>query len=242
MAGFKKIAHRGASGHYPENTRLAFTKAIEAGADMIELDCQLSLDGHVVVFHDEQLRRTAGARGPLRGRTLAQLKSLDIGRWRGPACKGERILTLEEALEVFAGKADLCLEIKNYPQSLAGIELKVLFILSHYDYLERTIVTSFDYRSLARIRELAPDIAIGLNCGSAACQDPLDAARQLAATSLHVRKNFATRALLAAAWEEGLDVHVWTVNELRDIEAFVAMGVQGVISDFPERLSRLRLR
>src|SRR5687767_15686111 len=75
MAGFKKIAHRGASGHYPENTRLAFTKAIQAGADMIELDCQLSRDGHVVVFHDEQLQRTAGVRGTLHSKTLAQLKS-----------------------------------------------------------------------------------------------------------------------------------------------------------------------
>jgi glycerophosphoryl diester phosphodiesterase len=240
MAGFKKIAHRGASGHYPENTRLAFMKAIQAGADMIELDCQLSRDGHVVVFHDEQLRRTAGVRGTLRSKTLAQLKVLDIGRWRNKSCTGERILTLEEALEVFAGKVDLCLEIKNYPESLSGIELKVLFILSHYDYLDRTIVSSFDYRSLARIRELAPEIAIGLIFGSTVKQDPFEAATRLAATSIHVQKSFATREFLSAAWEEGLDVHVWTVNELRDIEAFAAMGVQGVISDFPDRLAKLR--
>ena len=242
MAGFKKIAHRGASGHYPENTRLAFVKAIEAGVDMIELDCQLSRDGHVVVFHDEQLRRTAGARGTLRSKTLAQLKALDIGRWRKPSCRGERILTLEEALEVFAGKVDLCLEIKNYPKSLPGIELKVLFILSHYDYLDRTIVSSFDYRSLARIRELAPDIAIGIIFAAAGKQDPFEAARKLAATSLHVQKSVATRDFLSTAWNEGLDVHVWTVNELRDIEAFVSMGVQGVISDFPDRLAKLKLR
>jgi glycerophosphoryl diester phosphodiesterase len=242
MAGFKKIAHRGASGHYPENTRLAFTKAIQAGADMIEIDCQLSRDGHVVVFHDEQLRRTAGVRGTLRSKTLAQLKVLDIGRWRNKSCTGERILTLEEALEVFAGKVDLCLEIKNYPESLSGIELKVLFILSHYDYLDRTIVSSFDYRSLARIRELAPEIAIGLIWGSAVKQDAFEAANRLAATSIHVQKSSATRELLSMAWEEGLDVYVWTVNELRDIEAFVAMGVQGVISDFPDRLTKLKRR
>jgi len=242
MAGFKKIAHRGASGHYPENTRLAFTKAIQAGADMIELDCQLSRDGHVVVFHDEQLQRTAGVRGTLHSKTLAQLKSLDIGRWRNKSSRGERILTLEEALEVFAGKVDLCLEIKNYPKSLPGIELKVLFILSHYDYLDRTIVSSFDYRSLGRIRELAPEIAIGLIFGSAVKQDPFESAKRLAATSIHVQKSCATREFLSAAWEEGLDVHVWTVNELLDIEAFVSMGVQGVISDFPDRLARLKLR
>lgn len=241
MAGFKKIAHRGASGHYPENTRLAFRQAIAAGADMIELDCQLSKDGHVVVFHDEQLRRTAGVSGALRGKTLAQLKALDIGRWRKASFKGERILTLEEALEVFAGEADLCLEIKNYPKSLPGIELKTLFILSHYDYLDRTIVSSFDYHSLARIRELAPDISIGLLFGATVKQDPFEVARRLAATSLHVQKSAATRELLSKAWEEGLDVHVWTVNELRDIQAFVSMGVQGVISDFPDRLAKLKL-
>ncbi len=242
MAGFKKIAHRGASGQYPENSRLAFIKAIEAGADMIEIDCQLTRDGHVVVFHDEQLRRTAGAGGPLRSKTLEQLKKLDIGRWRKKSFRGERILTLEEALEVMAGKVDLCLEIKNYPKSLPGIELKILFILSHYDYLDRTIVSSFDYRCLSRVRELAPEIAIGLILGSAVKQDPIEAARQLAATSLHVQKNLATREFLAAAWEEGLDVHVWTVNELRDMDAFVSMGVQGVISDFPDRLAKLKLR
>jgi glycerophosphoryl diester phosphodiesterase len=242
MAGFKKIAHRGASGLYPENTRLAFSKAIEAGADMIELDCQLSKDGHVVVFHDEQLRRTAGASGTLRSKTLGQLKELDIGRWRRASFKGERILTLEEALEVFAGKVDLCLEIKNYPGSLPGIELKILFILSHYDYLDHSIVSSFDYHSLARIRELAPDISIGLLLGAAVKEDALEAARRLAATSLHIQKSVATREYLSRAWEEGLDVFVWTVNEAREIEAFVSMGVQGVISDFPDRLAKLKLR
>src|SRR5687767_11097323 len=151
MAGFKKIAHRGASGLYPENTRLAFTKAIEAGADMVELDCQLSRDGHVVVFHDEHLRRTAGVRGTLRSKTLEQLKALDIGRWRKASFQGEKILTLEEALETLAGRVDLCLEIKNYPNSLPGIELKILFILSHYEYLDRTIISSFHYSSLARV-------------------------------------------------------------------------------------------
>ena len=77
MASLRKIAHRGASGRYPENTRLAFIRAIEAGADMIELDCQLSRDGHVVVFHDERLKRVGRSRGTVRSKTLEQLKRLD---------------------------------------------------------------------------------------------------------------------------------------------------------------------
>ena len=239
MASFKKIAHRGASGHFPENTRLAFVKAVEAGAEMIELDCQMTRDGHVVVFHDEQLRRTANARGPLRGKTLEQLKKLDIGQWRKKSFRGQQILTLEEALEVLAGRADLCLEIKNFPKSLPGIELKILFILSHYDYLDRTIVASFDYRCLGRVRELAPDVSLGLIFGKGVNTEPFEAARRLAAKSIHVQKSLASREFLAAAWEEGLDVHVWTVNELREMRVFASMGVQGLISDFPEKFQKI---
>lgn len=240
MAALKKIAHRGASGAYPENTRLAFNKAIAAGADIIELDCQLSQDGHVVIFHDEKLRRTTAARGAVRERTLAQLKQLDIGKWRGKAFKGERILTLEEALETVAGDADLCLEFKSFGAAAPGLELKALFILTHYDYLERTILSSFDYRCLARLRDLAPEATLGVIYGAGVDEDPFAAAEQLGARSMHVQKELASRDLLCRAWDQGLDVYVWTVNDVRDMEAFAGLGVQGLISDYPEKFGKLR--
>jgi len=236
MARFLRIAHRGASALYPENTSIAFAKALDSHADMIELDCQLSADGHVVVFHDEQLRRTAGVRGMLREQTLAQLKTFDIGRWRHKRFSGERILTLEEALEIIIRRAGVCLEIKQFPQSQPGIELKLLFILSHYDCLDRTIVSSFDYRSLSRVRELAPDARIGVIYAKNVKEDPFLVASQVGADSIHVHKEAADRAFVGQAWEQGLDVYVWTVNESVEIERFAAMGVQGIISDFPERL------
>ncbi|MGH7886601.1 MAG: glycerophosphodiester phosphodiesterase [Candidatus Binatia bacterium] len=240
MAALKKIAHRGASGAFPENTRLAFKKAIAAGADMIELDCQLTQDGHVVIFHDEKLKRTAGARGALRDRTLAQLKQLDIGKWRGKAFKGERILTLEEALETVAGDIDLCLEFKSFGAAAPGLEIKALFILSHYDYLERTTLSSFDYRCLARLRELAPEAALGVIYGAGVDQDPIAAAGMLGARSMHVQKELASRHLLSRAWDEGLDVYVWTVNDVREMAALAGLGVQGLISDYPEKFCQLR--
>jgi glycerophosphoryl diester phosphodiesterase len=239
MPSFKKIAHRGASGRYPENSRLAFEKAMAAGADMIELDCQLSGDGHVVVFHDERLARTTGARGKIHDKTLEQLRKLDIGKWRKPAFRGERILTLEEALAIFAGNVDLCLEIKTNAAAPPGIELKLLFILSHYDYLERTTISSFDYRSLARVRELAPEATLGIIYGDRVTVDPLAAAERLAAASIHVQKQLARREFLDRAWQAGLDVYVWTVNDPREMEMFAGWGVQGLVSDFPERLARL---
>jgi glycerophosphoryl diester phosphodiesterase len=240
MASFKKIAHRGASGHYPENTRLAFAKAIELGVDMIELDCQMTQDGHIVVFHDERLNRTAGTRGTIRKKRLEQLKKLDIGRWRKKDFAGERILTLEEALNTIDGNVDLCLEIKTFADALPGIELKILFIVSHYDYLDRTIFSSFNYPTLFRVRELAPEASLGLIVGSATKENPLDNARRLAARSLHVQKEIASREFLMRAWDEGLDIYVWTVNEIGEMEALVSMGVQGLISDFPERFGKLR--
>jgi glycerophosphoryl diester phosphodiesterase len=242
MAALTRIAHRGASGEYPENTRLAFVKAIEARADIIEFDCQMTRDGHIVIFHDESLMRTAGVRGTVKNRTLEQLKRLDVGQWKNRFHRGERILTLEEALETIGGKADLCLEIKSYPGSAPGIELKILFTLSHYDYLDRTILSSFDYRCLARIRDLAPETSIGVIFGSNVKENPFDAVKDLGAASIYVQKELASRNFLEQAWQEGLDVHVWTVNAVRDLEVFAAMGVQGLVSDFPGRLWKLRSR
>jgi glycerophosphoryl diester phosphodiesterase len=240
MATFTKIAHRGASGSFPENTRLAFEKAIEARVDAIELDCQLTKDGHVVVFHDERLERTARAKGAVRNHTLAELKKLDIGAWRKKAHKGERILTLEEVLDVVSQRVNLCLDIKQFPESPQGIELKILFILSHYDYLDRAMLSSFDYRCLDRVRELAPEANLGVIFGAGITHDPFAAARRLNAAAILVQRELATREFLQQAWEDGLDVYVWTVNELREMEKFASVGVQGIISDFPERFWKIK--
>lgn len=240
MPPFTKIAHRGASGTYPENTRLAFEKAIEARADMIELDCQLTKDGHVVVFHDERLERTARVHGAVKHHTLAELKKFDVGEWRKKAYKGERILTLEAVLDLVGERANLCLDIKQFPESAPGIELKILFILSHYDYLDRAILASFDYRCLERFREFAPEARLGVILGAGVTEDALAVARHVAASAILVQKELATREFLHQAWDDGLDVYVWTVNEVRDMEKFASIGVQGIISDFPERFWKLK--
>lgn len=242
MANFVRVAHRGASGNFPEHTRLAFEKAIEARADMIELDCQLSADGHVVVYHDERLQRTTGVKGAVKNKTLAELKKLDAGKWRKKSFQGQQILTLEEVMACVNGQVDLCLDIKQFFGAPHGIELKLLFIVSHYDYLERTIFSSFDYNCLRRLRELAPDIRIGLIYGSRVTEDLFKVAEQVQAQSVHVQKELASRDLLDEAWDSGLDVFVWTVNEVRDMETFASLGVQGMISDFPERFWKLKAK
>jgi glycerophosphoryl diester phosphodiesterase len=101
-------------------------------------------------------------------------------------------------------------------------------------------LSSFDYRCLARVRDLAPEASLGVIVGSLIKENSFDAAKRVGATSIHVQKELASRNFLKQAWQEGLDVYVWTVNEVRDLEAFAAMGVQGLISDFPDRLWKLR--
>lgn len=240
VSWFIRIAHRGSSGVYPENTRLAFEKAVEAGADMIELDCQLSKDGHVMVIHDERLERTARVAGLVRSRTLKQLKKLDVGAWRKRSFKGQRILRLEEVLEIVAGQADLNVDIKTTPRGPAGIELKVLFILSHYDYLGRSVLSSFDYRALRRLRELGPEARLGILYGAGVAENPLEVAREIAAYSIHLQKDLATPPLLERAAELGLKRFVWTVNEVAEMERFLSLGVDGIVSDFPEKFWKIR--
>lgn len=242
MAEFVKIAHRGASGSYPENTRVAFEKAIEAGVDMIEMDCQLSKDGHVVIFHDERLSRNAGVKGMVKGKILKQLKKLDVGAWFKKSFRGERILTLEEVMEIVLPKVDLNLDIKHIPHGPPGIEIKILFILSHFDYLERSILSSFDYRSLRRVRDLAPEARIGILYGKGIDDDPLQVARELGADSIQVQKELATRDLVEKAGQLGLKTFVWTVNEVKEMEKFLSLGVDGIISDFPERFWKVKQR
>jgi glycerophosphoryl diester phosphodiesterase len=239
MPRLAKIAHRGASGSFPENTRSAFQKAIDAGADMIELDCQLSLDGHIVVFHDEKLSRITKTRGTVAQRSLEQLKKLDIGSWRKKSFCAERVQALEEVLALVDGRVGLCIDIKQYPGSPVGIELKLLFTITHFDYMDRVVFSSFDYACLRRVRELAPDAPVGVICAKGMQPDPIAVASDVGARSIHAHKELASRDFLKRAWDEGFDVYVWTVNDRSEIEKFTSLGVQGIISDYPERLGRL---
>jgi glycerophosphoryl diester phosphodiesterase len=242
MVDFIKIAHRGYSGAYPENTSVAFEKAIEAGVDMIEMDCQLSKDGEVVVIHDERLNRTAGARGLVKGKTLNQLKKLDAGAWFKKSFRGEKILTLEEVMGIVAGHVDLSLDIKTVRPGSLGIELKILFILSHYDYLDRSILSSFDYRSLRRVRELAPGAKIGVLYGKGIKDNPFQIAKDLKAHSLHVQKELLTPDFLAKARQLGVRTFVWTVNDVAEMERFLSLGIDGMISDFPGKFWKIKPR
>lgn len=239
LPAFLRIAHRGASGHCPENTRAALVRAIELGADMVEIDCQLTLDGAAVILHDERVDRTTNGRGALRAKTLRQVKELDAGSWFSPSFAREQVPTLEEALDALAGRVGLNLELKG-DDDPGRLELVALGIVSETGWLERTVFSSFSAQRMRRLRQLSSDARIGVLVdvdGDWAAG--VEFGRSLGAEALHPEVGLVTRERVVRAHAAGLEVRAWAVNEIAAAEALVRAGIDGIFSDFPERLLRL---
>ena len=153
----KNIAHRGFSGKYPENTLIAFKKAIELEADMIELDITLSKDKIPIVIHDDTLERTTNGNGKVRATASNKLKLLDAGSWKNPKFHEERIPTLEEVLRLIKkSKIDLNIEIKSSAfekkHSTSCIELQTLNLIQKYKLMNRIVISSFESKILLRLQ------------------------------------------------------------------------------------------
>jgi len=232
-----RIAHRGASGHAPEHTRSAFELALELGAEMIELDVQLSADDALVVFHDAHVERTTNGTGLVRELTLEQLRSLDAGSWFHPRFAGERILTLDEVLELIRGRALLNVEIKSPRADGSVLIPRLVEVLERYNATETTVVSAFDWWLLGDVRQAHPTMRLGLLWSDPLIPWPWDRAEKIGATHLHPFWAVVNRKDLEEAHAHGLWVNAWTVNDPPTMVELVEMGVDGIISDFPDRLA-----
>ena len=229
------IAHRGASALAPENTMAAFEKAIELGADAIELDLHLTRDGELVVIHDDTLDRTTDGRGPVHGRSLEELKRLDAGRWFGQAFAGERIPALAEVLDRFAGKVPLALEVKAGSAFFPGIEESVVAALRQHAAIEEAAIASFDHFALRRLKEIEPTVQTGaLMVGRPVAIQALASACLADAVALEA--SLVTATEVEACRAAGLQLVVWVVNEPAQMLHFIELGVDGIITDRPDLL------
>src|SRR3977135_4331183 len=154
--------HRGNADEFPENTMASFRSAIELGVDLIECDVHRSEDGGLPVIHDHLLDRTTDGSGLVRDHSMAELKSFDAGRWKGPTFRGERIPSLDEVLALAKGKVGVAIEIKNLPLPYPGIEDAVVKTVRESGMVQDVVVISFDHRSIKRIAELEPQILTGV--------------------------------------------------------------------------------
>ncbi|HEX6988149.1 MAG TPA: glycerophosphodiester phosphodiesterase [Bacillota bacterium] len=243
------IAHRGASGHAPENTLPAFQLALDMGAHALELDVTLTADGEVVLMHDPTVDRTTDGTGDITTLTLAEVKALDAGYdftardgshpFRG---QGIEVPTLSEVLTAFPD-ASVLLDVKTE----GGLPLadRVVEVIRAYDAEDRVMIGAFDGDIMRRIREQLPGVTTSLAEDEGilffALQVPgLHRWYRAPAPALQVpeysgRIHVLTPRFVAAAHDLGMKVHVWTVNEADDIARFVDMGVDGLITDYPDR-------
>lgn len=228
------IAHRGASGHAPENTLAAFRRALAMGATFIETDLQLSRDARFVAIHDNTLERTTNGEGQVHDLTLAELRRLDAGAWFGSEFAGERIPTLEEILE-FAKKHDVVFYLELKPAGSWGGEHALIGALRESGEIARTVVISFDPAILAAVRKVEPTLMTGL-LFDGQIEEPLDKAVEIGARQAVVRGDLVTPGMIGEARRRDLQVVCWTVNHPAHMRLLAAAGVDGIMSDYPDRL------
>ncbi|GLI06844.1 glycerophosphoryl diester phosphodiesterase [Paenibacillus tyrfis] len=230
------IAHRGASNYAPENTMAAFRLALEMDSDGIELDLQLTKDGHVVICHDEELSRTTNGKGLIKDCTLDELRRLDAGSWYGESFAGERIPTLEEFLTLVCDtKLIVNLEIKHIPYYYEGIEEKIVQAIQRFGMVDRVIVSSFDHYALRKTAELNPDIELGLLFATRLIEPWRYAAGlPFAVRSMHPDYSFVDAEYIARCHEYGYAVYPYTANSPEWYKEMRRLGLDGVITNVPD--------
>lgn len=223
------IAHRGESREGPENTLAAFNLAWESGAKAAECDIHLTQDGEIVVIHDDNTKRTAGRDKLVREQTLAELKTLDAGQWRGPEWAQVQIPTLAEVLATVPGGSWLLIEIKCGTEVIPRLK-EVLE--SSGKRKEQTVIGSFSCETMQAAREAMPDLTMGLISGK---RDPEELIPPAKAARLDFL-DLQTRPEIDAGFvrrveASGLKLYVWTVNDVPEARRLAATGVSSLTTD-----------
>lgn len=245
------IAHRGASAHAPENTFAAFRRAIEAGADGIELDVRLAKDGVAMVFHDSSLKRVAGRKDKLAHYTSTELRTLDVGSWfnrqmpelADPEFRKEVVPTLAETLEFLKDFQGLIyIELKCKESDAERLSKAVCDVICGLPMLPKIIVKSFKLSVIPHIKAACPDVS------TAALFAPkirnilrkdkhlLDLAEEVGVDELSLHFTLATRKLMKKAARRNLRVTIWTADNPRWIRKGLKLGLNAIITNDPALL------
>ncbi len=227
------LAHRGASGHAPENTLEAFRLAIQMGADGFELDVHMSRDGELVVIHDETLERTTNGTGFVRDHTLAELQSLDASCGM-EAFRGAKIPTLAQVFQLVQDTHHIVnVEIKTDEYFYPGIEPACVELARRMGVENRVIYSSFNHFTLLRLREIAPEAKLGMLLGDILLK-PWEYARALQVDYLHPMKmNIYVPDFVEHARQAGYGVNMWTINDPETLALCLEKDV-GIITNYPD--------
>ncbi len=224
IASVLRIGHRGAAGHAPENTLAAIWKARSFHADFIEVDLRETSDGHLVLLHDDTIDRTTNKSGTLAEMSLEQVQRLDAGNW-------QRIPTLEEALDISGNAIGVILELK-----VQGIGNEACAIVKRVGFSGTLIYASFLTEELHCVRQADPAAQIMVLQHRHLPRDPVAEVVALNASHVGLHYSTVTPILLQTYHNLGRQVFAYTVNEPKDIRRMRDMGIDGIVSDFPDRI------
>lgn len=203
---------------------------------MCELDARLSRDGVAVVIHDEDVARTTEGRGEVADLSLAELKRLKIRGTPAAGAPGESVPTLEEVFELSHGRCGLNVELK-----CRGAEREVCRLIARWEAWDASMVSSFDWQALREVRGIDPRVRIGLLAEHRPAR-LLGAASEMSAFAINPKFDLVDAGLCARAHRNGLVVYAWTVDEALTMRRLIEVGVDGIMTNCPERLAALLKR
>jgi glycerophosphoryl diester phosphodiesterase len=230
------IAHRGASANAPENTLAAFQLALRQQADGVEMDAQLTADGHVVVFHDQSVNRTTEGSGRVKDKTLAELRELDAGSHFDVAFKGEPIPTLEEVFELLGTQIFINIELSNYASPFNSLPEKVASLVRRYGMGPRILFSSFNPLALRRIQRLIPGAPLGLLAyrgRKGALARGFIGKALVPYQSLHTALADVTTELVQRTHKENRRIYVFNVHQSAEMRKLFRLEVDGIFVDDP---------
>ena len=228
------VAHRGASGNYPENTLIAFQKALEIGVDEIELDLHMTKDAHLIVMHDSTVDRTTDGTGAIAELTLAEIKALDAGSAFGEQFRGERVPTWEEALDLVQGKVRLNVHLKEG----GNYERKVAQALREFQMVEASILACSD-ESVGIFAAIDSQIECRIFRANRTPEEYIQKSVELGLRTMQPGRDITTREFVQKAHAAGRVVHVFYADTPEDMRAYIEIGVDGILTNYPERLKAI---
>lgn len=228
------LAHRGASEYAPENTLAAFYKAIELESAGIEMDIQRTMDGHLVIFHDDVVDEKTDGKGPVSSYRLNELKQLDAGSWFSPVYKGERIITFEEFLHFF-GRREL---VFAFELKVPDIEQQTLELINRYGIRDKTTITSFHYDYLANMRRLDSTISLG-HLVEVIDMEAINRLKDIQATQICPNANLLHADQVSLARQHNFNVRAWKVTDTSVMMKAIDCGADGMTVNFPDKLNEV---
>lgn len=239
----KIFAHRGASGDYPENTILAFKKALQIGVDGMELDVHKSKDGQLIVVHDEDVQRTFRGKGLIKDYTLEELKAFECRKFEFRQNDECKICTLREVIELIKDK-DITLNIEAKTDEIHyDLESDVLELINEYAVKDKILISSFYHQTIKNFKEINDDIKYGAlyeyEKDYSTAKDIVEHAKNIGVYSINMSRDLVTKEIVEKAHREGLKVLVYTVNSPIVMRKMIDYKVDGVFTDFPELMKEV---